>query len=76
MEFAAMSTTDNPKLIPDPQVARDLGRSLRTLARWDEKPELGFPRPIVINRRKYRGADELAAWLRERALASLGAKTA
>ena len=49
-----MSATDNPKLIPDRQVAKDLGRSLRTLARWDEKPELGFPRPIVINKRKYR----------------------
>jgi hypothetical protein len=67
-----MSTTKNPKLIPDPQVARDLGRGLRTLARWDNHPELGFPRAIRIRGRKYRNADELAAWLRGRALASIG----
>jgi hypothetical protein len=66
-----MSTTTNPKLIPDPQVARDLGRGLRTLARWDARPELGFPPPIRINRRKFRDAEKVAAWLRERALASL-----
>jgi hypothetical protein len=67
-----MTATTNPKLIPDPQVARDLGRGLRTLARWDARPELGFPPPIFINKRKYRDADKLATWARERALASIG----
>jgi len=67
-----MPTTNAQKLIPDPQVARDLGRGLRTLDRWDRNPELGFPKAIKINNRKYRDAEELAAWLRERALASLG----
>ncbi|MGA3062967.1 MAG: DNA-binding protein [Methylocystis sp.] len=70
-----MSSTENPKLIPDPQVARDLGRGLRTLDRWDRNPELNFPKPIKINKRKYRDADEVAAWLRERALASIGPST-
>ena len=70
-----MTTTTSPKPIPDPQVARDLGRSLRTLARWDKTPELKFPRPIPINKRKYRDAEELAAWLKERALASIGSPT-
>jgi predicted DNA-binding transcriptional regulator AlpA len=76
VEFAAMTATDNPKLIPDPQVARELGRNLRTLARWDKDPELNFPKPVRIKRRKYRRADEMAAWLNGRPLASLGAKTA
>jgi predicted DNA-binding transcriptional regulator AlpA len=58
-----MSETDTQKLIPDPQVAKSLGRSLRTLARWDKKPELNFPEAVPINGRKYRRADELTAWL-------------
>jgi hypothetical protein len=57
-----------PKLIPDPQVARErYGVTLRTLARWDAKPELGFPRPIFINGRKHRDASELDAFDRARA---------
>lgn len=65
-----MTATDNPKLIPDPQVAKDLGRSLRTLARWDEDPKLNFPKPVPIKGRKYRRADELAAWLKARVLSA------
>jgi predicted DNA-binding transcriptional regulator AlpA len=76
MEFAVMSATENPKLIPDPQVARDLGITLRTLFRWDtEHPELKFPKPVYINGRKYRRADQLAAWDREQAPASIGPQT-
>jgi predicted DNA-binding transcriptional regulator AlpA len=75
MEFAVMSATDNQKLIPDPQVAKDVGRTLRTLARWDKDPELNFPKPVVIRGRKYRRADELAAWSREQAPASIGSQT-
>jgi predicted DNA-binding transcriptional regulator AlpA len=68
-----MSTTENQKLIPDPQVARELGRSLRTLARWDEDPKLNFPKPVPIKGRKYRRADELAAWLASRGPQTKGA---
>lgn len=66
---------DNLELIPDPQLAKKLGKSLRTLARWDDDPSLGFPKPVVINRRKHRRAHEVEAWLNKRALASLDAKT-
>jgi predicted DNA-binding transcriptional regulator AlpA len=67
---------DNLELIPDPQLAKKLGKSLRTLARWDEKPEMDFPQPVVINKRKHRRVREIEAWLNRRALASLdnGAK--
>jgi hypothetical protein len=62
-----MPKTKPQRLIPDPVVARDyVGRSLKTLSRWDEHHELGFPKPIVINRRKYRDEDALTAWLRAR----------
>jgi hypothetical protein len=42
-------------LSPDPQVAKKrYDVCTRTLSRWDEKPELGFPPPIYINGRRYR----------------------
>jgi hypothetical protein len=56
------------RLIPDPEVARERYKVvLRTLARWDEKPELNFPQPIRIRGRKYRDAEELDAFDRARA---------
>ena len=39
----------------------------RTLARWDANPALNFPKPVVINGRKYRIESELDAWDREQA---------
>lgn len=50
-------------LIPDPHVAKRVGRSLRTLARWDRDPTLGFPTPVRINGLKYRDAAAFEAWL-------------
>jgi predicted DNA-binding transcriptional regulator AlpA len=50
-------------LIRDPQVAKLLGVSLRTLARWDADPDNNFPRPIIVNARKSRPRGELEAWL-------------
>lgn len=58
-----LNAADPLELMPDPQVARVLGVSLRTLARWDANPELGFPLPTVINRRKFRRRVELDAWV-------------
>jgi predicted DNA-binding transcriptional regulator AlpA len=66
------AATDNLELIADPVLAKKLGRSLRTLARWDDDHSLGFPKPIVINKRKHRRVAEIEAWLSRRALASLG----
>jgi hypothetical protein len=50
-------------LIPDNKVARERYHvCLKTLKRWDEKPELGFPAAEWINGRKYRDTDKLDAW--------------
>ena len=38
-----------------------------SLWRWIRDPKLGFPAPIVINRRRYWKESELAAWERARA---------
>ena len=42
----------------------------RTLDRWLAAPALNFPRPVVINRRRYFRIRELQAWERQRAVAS------
>lgn len=50
-------------LMPDSKVAKDRYHvCLKTLSRWDDKSELMFPAPTVINSRKYRDTDELDAW--------------
>lgn len=49
-------------LIPDAQVADTLGVCIRTLARWDARPELGFPPPVRMNGRKYRRLGALRAF--------------
>jgi len=48
--------------LADRQVAQRYDVSVRTLERWDLKPELGFPKPIRINGRRYRDAAKLDAW--------------
>jgi predicted DNA-binding transcriptional regulator AlpA len=42
-------------------------KSDRTIARWERDPQLGFPKPIYINGRKYYDESELDAW--DRAMA-------
>jgi hypothetical protein len=54
-------------LLPDPQVAQRYQVTLRTVARWDEDAELGFPKPVWIRNRKYRRIKELQSWERKRA---------
>jgi hypothetical protein len=49
-------------LLADPQVAKRYGRSLRSLARWDDDETLGFPRAIYIRGRKFRDLAALDAW--------------
>jgi len=46
------------ELVPDPQVGRELSVSLMTLWRWDRDPKMvdpGWPPPVYIRKRKYRG---------------------
>jgi hypothetical protein len=41
--------------------------SSRTIERWLDTDALGFPQPLVINRRRYFRVAELIAWERARA---------
>jgi predicted DNA-binding transcriptional regulator AlpA len=60
------------KLVPDPEVCREFGISAMTLWRWDRDPELGFPPPVKIRKRKFRhrsAIEEFKRQLLQRALA-------
>ena len=46
------------------------GISDMTLWRWANNPALDFPKPIIINRRKYWRESDISAWERQAALAS------
>ena len=54
--------TGEGKLIPDRLVALRYDVHVRTLARWEATPGLGFPAPIYIRRRRYREIDKLDRW--------------
>ena len=47
------------RLIPDPLVLQRYGISAMTLWRWDHDPDLKFPKPKRIRKRKYRDEEEL-----------------
>ncbi len=60
-------------LVPvTPNVAREFGKSSRTVKRWIADPHLGFPKPITMKRRLYIARAELEAFKR-RILASVAA---
>jgi hypothetical protein len=44
----------NDALVPDAVVCAEFSITSMTLWRWDRDPDLGFPRPIYIRRRKFR----------------------
>ena len=59
------------KLIPSATV-RDIcgGISDMSLWRWLNDPKLGFPKPIVIQRRRYWREADILSWIGERRTAA------
>ena len=55
------------RLVPDKAVSERYGVHISTLYNWDRDPGLNFPRPIRINRRKFRDEAELNRFDRDRA---------
>ena len=47
------------RLLPDAVVAKRYSKCTKTLRRWDQAPELGFPKPVMINGRRHRSLREL-----------------
>ena len=52
------------------RVSERFGISPRTLDRWLHRPDLKFPRPLVIAGRRYFSRNEIQVWERVRAVAS------
>jgi hypothetical protein len=48
-------------------IAHRFGITVRTFDRWLLRPDLGFPRPTVIIRRRYWELSEIQAWERKQA---------
>ena len=48
--------------IPMSDAAARYGVCVRTIERWAADPELGFPQPLYIRRRRYIRAGDLQAW--------------
>ncbi len=50
------------KLITNPAVARLFCVSPRTVFNWVTRPELNFPRPLIIGDRRFFSESEIIAW--------------
>tara|TARA_R110000868_G_scaffold35458_5_gene127091 strand:- start:1076 stop:1273 length:198 start_codon:yes stop_codon:yes gene_type:complete len=60
------------KMIAARQVRMRIGNiSDMTLYRWLNDPRLSFPKPIVIQNRRYWREEDVDRWLSERALISI-----
>lgn len=56
--------------------ARFCGISDMTLWRWLQDERLGFPRPLIINRRRFFRLDQIEAFEKHRAAMSIDPSTA
>lgn len=60
-------------LLPARAVWTRYGVTDRTLARWLEDAKLDFPRPVLINARRYWREADLVEWERSRVSAKVAA---
>jgi hypothetical protein len=67
---------DVGELVPDPQVCREFQITSMTLWRWDHDPELEFPPPIGIRKRKFRRRSALEIFKRQLVRNAIARRTA
>jgi hypothetical protein len=53
---------DDDKLIKDRDCAKRAGVTTRTLRRWEEDPNVGYPAARVIRNKRYRSFKAVRAW--------------
>jgi predicted DNA-binding transcriptional regulator AlpA len=58
----------NSQLLPTRMVCKRYGVSDRTISRWERDPDLRFPQPVTINKRKYYDASALTVFDRSQAV--------
>jgi hypothetical protein len=58
--------TEFDTLLTKSKTAKRGGVTTRTVDRWSNQPDLGFPTPAIINGRKYFSAWAIEAWLASR----------
>ena len=64
------------KLITNQAVARLFSVAPRTIFNWVVRPELNFPRPLIIGARRYFSESEIMAWKAAHVLGAAPAPTA
>jgi hypothetical protein len=70
------SPGDRGPYLPKPKVAERYRNTSRTIDRWRDDPDLGFPAPIDINGFKYWSLPELITWEQERARQAFSVRSA
>jgi DNA-binding XRE family transcriptional regulator len=48
---------------PRRETADQIGVCRRTIERWEKDPRLNFPKPLIVNGRKYDDPEEVAVFL-------------
>lgn len=64
------------KLITNPSVARLFCVAPRTIFNWVVRPDLNFPRPLIIGARRYFSESEIIAWKASRVMGAAPAVSA
>ncbi len=54
--------TDTDRFLTGPQVQDRYGKTSVTLWRWINNDEMGFPKPMKVNRLNYWRLSDLIAW--------------
>jgi hypothetical protein len=68
------ANTPDAGYAPDRVIAEYLGIHPKSLPRWDARADLGFPKPIFLNGRKFRSWAEVKAWIGRAAVAHAAGK--
>jgi predicted DNA-binding transcriptional regulator AlpA len=76
MDQLPTAETDDGPLLPTRALCARYQVTDRTTDRWLQDKALGFPQPIMINRRRYYRERELREWERARATMTVRSKKA
>jgi predicted DNA-binding transcriptional regulator AlpA len=73
-EIKTLDITVPTKHLPMKVVSQRYGVVSRTIDRWLLQPQIDFPRPLIINRRRYWREVDLVGWENARSVHSVGGR--